>query len=128
VDALSMVVADFDQSAQSAGLTRDAALEQMTGTDFLARRRQDMERTIARHDRLRADLGALEAAPPLRRSALLHRFGDAETLHATASVYRPALPLTLGGLTFGLAGLVLGSGTASGLLRLLKRQRNNARA
>jgi hypothetical protein len=54
IEALSVVTADFDASAARAGLTRDEALAQMTGTDFLEDRRADMTRAFARLDRLTA--------------------------------------------------------------------------
>ncbi|MEO0388953.1 MAG: DUF2937 family protein, partial [Pseudomonadota bacterium] len=53
-DELARVVADFDASAAAVGLSRDAALAELQGTAFLARRQADMRRTIAREDRLTA--------------------------------------------------------------------------
>jgi len=49
VDALTTVVMDFDTSALAAGLGREAALAEMTGSDFLVARQSDMRRTFARH-------------------------------------------------------------------------------
>ncbi len=122
VDELARVVADFDASAAAEGLTRDAALAEMTGTAFVDRRRGDMARTIARHARLEADLAALRAAGPFTRALHPARFGDADLLQATAADFRPALPLTFAGVSFGGIGLVAGAlalSVLSTLLRLL---------
>ena len=45
IEALSTVAADFDASAARAGLTREQALAQIAGTDFLEDRRAEMTRT-----------------------------------------------------------------------------------
>ncbi|WP_254684706.1 DUF2937 family protein [Sulfitobacter sp. JL08] len=58
VDALGQVVADFDASAAAEGLTREQALAQMTGTAFVERRRDDMQRSFARHARLKRRSGS----------------------------------------------------------------------
>ncbi|MEL7345872.1 MAG: DUF2937 family protein, partial [Pseudomonadota bacterium] len=50
VDELSTVVADFDASALASGLTRQEALAQLSGTEFLDRRQADMTRTLTRYD------------------------------------------------------------------------------
>ena len=52
VDELRIVVADFDASAQAAGLTREAALADLSGSEFRDLRQGDMTRTIARYERL----------------------------------------------------------------------------
>lgn len=120
VDELSRVVADFDASAAAEGLSREAALAQMVGTDFVERRRQDMTRTIARHDRLDADLAALRGASPLARAAQPHRFTDPEIAARAWDEFRPAVPVTAEGLIFAGIGFVLGGALLSGLLALLR--------
>ncbi|SEN63217.1 Protein of unknown function [Pseudorhodobacter antarcticus] len=104
VDALTLVVADFDRSATANGLTRDAALDQLQGTAFLAARKTDTARMFARHERLAADLAFLRLASPMERIAMPHRLGDAETFAATWGDYQPALPLTVAGAVAGVLG------------------------
>ena len=116
VDALGRVVADFDASAAAEGLSRAAALAQMTGTPFLDRRRSDMEATFARHARLEADLAALTHASALGRAAHLATGLDRAVAREAYGAYQPALPVTTDGLLFGGGGFLGGLGLA-GLLR-----------
>ena len=104
VDALGKVVADFDASAASLGLTRDQALTQMRGTDFAEKRRADMVRTFARHDRLTADLIALEGRGPFMRAYYAAHFTDREIAQRAWTAFEPALPLTFASLLFALFG------------------------
>ncbi len=129
VDELSRVVADFDASAAAEGLSRDAALAQMTGTDFVERRRADMTRTIARAERLSADLEALRAAGPFTRAAHATRFTDPEIASRAWQDFKPAMPLTFEGAVFAGVGFLGGLGLLSGLLALLRwpfRRRQDA--
>jgi hypothetical protein len=119
VDALTLVVADFDKSAAANNLTRDAALAELQGTAFLTSRRADMQATFDRQQRLSDNLTFLRLAAPMERIAMPHRLADPETFAATWSDFRPALPLTPeGGLTAGI-GFLGGYGALSGLIALL---------
>lgn len=129
VDALSEVVSDFDASATAAGLTRDAALEQMTGTDFLDSRRADMTRTFRRHEKLQSDLKVLQGAGPFMRAYHGARLTDGDIAKAAWAAYKPALPLTFEGVIFAGVGCVIGALAVSliaGVLRLPFRQRKRA--
>jgi len=119
VDALGVVVADFDASAAAADLTRDVALAQMRGTEFLERRRGDMTRTIARHDALKGNLAALKNEGPFMRAYRLPRLTDARIARAAWEVYQPAVPLNFAGLIFGAVGLILGMVLVGVVLRVL---------
>jgi len=114
VDALSTV-----RSALAAGLGREEALQQMTGSDFLVARQADMRSTFARHARLADNLTVLRAATPLARLALPHRFADTATLSNTWSDFSPSMPLTSAGAVASAAGGVTGWAAAYGLLSLL---------
>ena len=119
VDALTAVVADFDASASRNGLTRDMALAEMTGTDFLADRQTDLRRSFADQERLQADLAELRAASPLQRLTMPQRMGDRETLAAAWADFRPAIPATLDGAVTAGVGYVAGWGLLAGLWSLL---------
>lgn len=112
VDALAEVVRDFDASALAAGLGREEALSQMTGTPFLSERQADMRATFARHARLGDDLLALRAASPLKRLAMPWRLTDRATARAAWSDFEPAVPLSAAGAVAG------GGGFLGGLLAL----------
>lgn len=119
VDALTVVVRDFDASAQKNGLSREEALAELQGTAFLDDRRQDLRRTFLRHARLSDNLVALREAGPLERLLMPQRLGDAETLAATWGDFRPAVPVTLDGLAAAGIGFLGGGLALSGLLSLL---------
>lgn len=119
VDALAQVVADFDASAAAVGLNRTQALAQMQGTAFLDSRRADMTRTFARHDRLAADLKALQGQGPFMRAYNLPRLTDSQIAQAAWGAYQPAVPLNFAGVTFGLVGFLLGGGLLGLVFRLL---------
>lgn len=108
VDALTRVVQDFDASATRAGLNRQEALAELSGTAFRDAHGQDMARAFTRLDRARADLQMLRLASPIERMALPHRLRDPETLAATWGDFSPAVPLTRAGLIAALIGFLLG--------------------
>ncbi len=119
VDALSEVVNDFDASAAAAGLTRPQALQQMEGSAFLEKRRADMEVTFERHAALQDQLVQFSDAGPFVRSYRLLQ-ADRGVVRATASLYRPALPLTTTGAIFALFGFLLAGGLLQSLIWLLR--------
>ena len=119
VQALDIVVADFDATAARSGLTREQALGQMTGTGFLEDRARDLRRTFARHARLGADYARLSEAAALERILMPHRLADAETFRGTLADFAPGMPLTLAGGVAAGAGFVGGWAAVAGLLALL---------
>ena len=120
VDALSEVVADFDTSAAAEGLSRSEALEQMTGTDFIERRRADMERTFDRHAILTEDLRLLAEAGPFMRAYHAARFTDGDVASAAWDAFQPAVPLNLTGAIFSGFGFFVGLITMSSLLAVIR--------
>ena len=120
VDALSEVVADFDTSAAAEGLSRSEALEQMTGADFIERRRADMERTFDRHAILTEDLRLLAEAGPFMRAYHAARFTDGDVASAAWDAFQPAVPLNLTGAIFASFGFLVGLITTSSLLAVIR--------
>jgi len=121
VDELSRVVADFDASARTLGLSREDALAQMVGTPFVERRRSDMTRTLARHTRLRDDLLALREASVLERVRMAPRLTDPEIAARAWDDFTPGVPVTAVGLGLAAAGFVAGWGLIALLLSVLMR-------
>lgn len=109
VDELTRIVDDFDSSAQAAGLTRAAALQELSGTAFLERRHTDMQHTIARYERLTQDLAALRGAGPFTRAANLPNMTDKEIAARAWQDFKPAVPLTFEGIIFSIVGFTLAS-------------------
>ena len=119
VDALGEVVADFDASAATAGLSRAEALAEMEGTAFLARRGADMGRTFTRFERLSTDLAVLQGNGPFMRAYYGSRLTDRDIARAAWSAYQPAVAVNFAGLVFAGAGFVLGVLGVGLLFRLL---------
>lgn len=120
VDALSVIVADFDRSAEANGLTRLAALNEMQGSAFLVARKADMQNVFVRFDRLSNNLAFLRLATPVERIAMPHRQADPDTFSATWADFRPALPLTVAGVVAAGIGFLGGWGGVSFLLSLVR--------
>ncbi len=104
VQALEVVVSDFETTAARSGLSREAALAELTGTAFLAERGQDMARTIDRYEGLQADYDRLTSASPFEKMLMPHRLADGETFRGTWGDYEPAVPLTTAGAVSTIAG------------------------
>ncbi|QCO54473.1 DUF2937 family protein [Pseudorhodobacter turbinis] len=126
VDALTLMVDEFDRSASANGLTRRAALDQMQGTPFLTARKADMERAFDRQARLSQNLTFLRLATPLERITMPHRMADRDTIRATWADFRPALPLTVAGAVAAALGFLGGWGAVRLLLWPLRKKRRAA--
>ena len=120
VDALSEVIADFDTSAVAEGLSRSEALVQMTGADFIERRRTDMERIFDSHAILTEDLKLLAEAGPFMRAYYVARFTDGDVTSAAWDAFQPAVPLNLTGAIFASFGFLVGLITTSSLLAVIR--------
>lgn len=118
-DVLQDIVADFDTDAAEAGLTREEALAELSGTAFLDERGDTMRRTIARAERVEANLTVLRLATPIERLMLPHRFDDMETLQATWSDFRPGVQMTSDGILFAVIGFLVGTLFSWSILSLL---------
>lgn len=126
VDELRVVVDDFDRSAASAGLDRDQALSQLTGTTFLDNRRADMTRTFTRFDRLQSDLDALQGGTAFTHLGHFTRFRDREIADRVFETFQPAIPISTAGLAFAGGGYLVGWGFLTGLFGLFGLRRRMA--
>ncbi|MEJ6401438.1 DUF2937 family protein [Yoonia sp. 2307UL14-13] len=107
-EALTLVVKEFDTTALEAGLGREQALEQMTGTPLLDGRQADMRRVFARHARLSENLTILREASPLQLLVLPHRMADGPTVQDVWADFVPAVPVSTAGVTAAGAGFLGG--------------------
>ncbi|MFG6560168.1 DUF2937 family protein [Sulfitobacter sp. 1A15299] len=112
---LANVVADFDASAQAAGLNREEAIARLRGSALLERRGLDLRRNFERHRRLEAAVPRLRSAGPFLRSYLLWRSPDAEALRATRQGFAPTAPRSRAEWLFAGLGFI----TGASLTRLL---------
>ncbi|MCF3974055.1 DUF2937 family protein [Paracoccus salsus] len=127
VDALERIAADFDTSAEKAGLSRDEALRDLAGSRFRDAHQADLRRAFRRLQRAQQDLTMLRRAGPVERMLLPHRLRDPQTLAATWGDFRPAIPVTVAGLAGAAVGFGLGWLVAA-LPGLFFRRRSEPRA
>lgn len=119
VDALTIVVNDFEASAMRSGMTRTQAFEQMTGTQFLADRQADMRRTFARHAVLSDNLATLREATAMSRLTMPLKLTELATFESTWADFQPAVPLSGAGIVAAGAGGTAGWGVTFALLALI---------
>ena len=120
-DALAQVTAEFDATAAKNGLTRDAALTTLTGSQVALDHQADLRIDFARSATLSENLTTLRQASPLARLTMPQRFGDAETLQATWADFRPAIPATSDGAVTAGIGYAAGWGGVALIWRVLSR-------
>lgn len=119
IDELASVVAKFDEDARSAGLNRTTAIETygQTNEPFLTRRGLSMEQAIVRLNRLKEHSARIDLSEPVLRPARILTEPDLVIARGTADDYEPAVPATMSGMIYGVAGLL--AGFALGMLILL---------
>ncbi len=121
VDELRAIVLAFDSTASAAGMTREEALADLSGSAFQSELQKSLAAQIGRYESLSADYAALRQAEPLARLGQLWRFADTDLARRTWQDFRPSVPVTADGLIF--AGIGFGGGwlALSLLLGLLAR-------
>jgi hypothetical protein len=111
VDELRAIVRDFDADARRNGLSRENGLARLESSSdrFAADRGGAQRRIVQRFERLEAQKAAMDAPDVASRVVAMVRGYDAEVGRGAMRDYRPALPLSLEGLFFGLVGFVAGA-------------------
>jgi hypothetical protein len=110
VDELRIIVDDFDRGAASFGLSREEALMRyaVSPDEFINDRGLSMRQTLARYDRLSADLAQLQQAGPVQRLQHLPRYLDSDVGARALENFQPGMPATGEALAWGLMGMSLG--------------------
>jgi hypothetical protein len=114
LDEIRGMVVRFDAEAVSQGLTPAEGVQRLEASSdpLVQKRGEDMERTMARADRLEAQMKAMTSAGPLGRLYILVRDFDPDVARAALDAYEPAAPLSLEALTTaGVVGLLGWSAT-----------------
>ena len=121
VDELRIIVADFDADAQKFGLSREEALHHyaVSPDTFLVARGTSMASTLARYAKLSAQLSDLAGADPWTRATHLNDYLDTQISAQALAAFKPAVPVTLEGAMWGLAGFALGYGALAAFLSFL---------
>jgi hypothetical protein len=121
VDELRVIVNEFELAATNFGLTRDEALAryQATGDDFIRGRGITMASIISRYEVLSTTLSQIQGATGWERFSHLPLYLDSEIGARALENYEPAVPLTVEGIVYALAGFMVGYLFISGLVRFL---------
>ena len=121
VDELKVITTDFDNAAKDAGLNREQALDRYEHSPdtFLAGRGTSMAQTFARYADLSATLEQLRGATAMQRLRMLPNYFDSDVGERTLDDFKPAVPVTIEGLLYAGAGLVIGYIIVSALYSLL---------
>lgn len=123
VDRLEEVVARFDEDAANSDMSRQEALDYCLADNRPAGGMSCLGRAtdVETYERYRAQLITLEDAGEWQRPIFLARNADPAVLESTLEQYKPAVPATLVGggyalagfaLLWGVVGLILGIVTA----------------
>lgn len=121
VERLEEVVERFDEDAARSGMDRDGALAYCLADErpdgaMSCRGRADDVAAYVRHAR---QLATLEAATEWERPILLARNHDREIVRSTLDAFRPAVPTTVAGGGYALAGFAFFWGVVSLVLGIL---------
>lgn len=123
VDELKITTERFDATAKDAGLTREEALGDLSGSEFRDQHGENIRDDFDRYERLSASLTLLRQERAAGRLALSYSAFDADTAKKAWDDFRPALPLTVEGGAFALGGFVGGFALISGLGALMPRRK-----
>jgi Protein of unknown function (DUF2937) len=110
VDELRTVVQQFDADARRNGLGREGGLLKLEQSQdrFLTARGESTRQMIRRFEQLQAQKAAMDAPDVLTRVGAMVKGYDPEIARRAMGDFRPAAPLTLEGLFFGLLGFLAG--------------------
>jgi len=121
VDELRVVTEEFDRAATEGGLTRAAAIDRYSASndEFLAGRGSSMTATFQRYDKLRETLAQIQNAGPIERFQSLPAYLDTDIGRRTLENYKPAVPVTMEGILYALAGFLLGFAMLSAVVKVV---------
>jgi len=123
VDELSKVVSAFDDAAAASNLSREEALGELSGTEFLDQRQADIRYTMGRFERLKADYENLRDATAMERLRYINGLTDRELIQNTWTDFRPAVPVTPDSAAFTGSGFLAGFLAIFGLSKLRRRRK-----
>lgn len=121
VDQLEQVVARFDEDAERSNMSRRQALafcqaDERPGDSMSCRGRAD---DVAAYERYSRQLTELQTAGEWQRPIYLARNVDRQIAESTLGEFRPAVPATVAGGGYALAGFALLWGLAAALLGIV---------
>ncbi|MEM1037987.1 MAG: DUF2937 family protein [Pseudomonadota bacterium] len=110
VEELKTVVADLDRDAAAVAISRAQALQQMSQSSdpFTRSRGESMTNTVTRFEALTQQQAQLRVSAPVWRPLVVFQSMDTKITSDAYSAFEPAVPLTVSGVFWGLAGALLG--------------------
>ena len=115
VDELSGIVEMFDSDAAALNMSREEALIDLAGGGAMASARAiSMQHVFDRHERLSNDLNVLRSDAVVKKAVNIWRMTDLDVAQKAWADFRPAVPLALDGIGFGVAGFLAGLGLVGG--------------
>jgi len=128
IDELATVVRHFDDDASAAGMDRASAIERYTRSadSFFVNRGTSMQTTINRWHDMSDHWRAIASSNPFSRLPVFLSGADQELIARTWSNYKPAIPTTIEGFAYSVAGFLCSHmlfGSIMALFRGRKRQK-----
>ncbi|MEO0368247.1 MAG: DUF2937 family protein [Pseudomonadota bacterium] len=110
IQELEHVVDKFAQDAEAVGMTTSSALQKLEESEheLFQRRGSSMRQHVDRYEVLVYQQAAFDSYAPIARPFAMLNGYDETTLINTWQIYRPAIPLTTEGASWGGAGAVIG--------------------
>lgn len=121
VDVLEEQVQTYRAAAAEQGISLEQYVDRFRANAdvVVADDGAQKERIIARHEQLDAMLKRIQGANAFERFNLLPQFFDTEIGGRTLDNFKPAVPVTVEGFAYAGAGMLLGYGLVSMLIRLV---------
>ncbi|MEO1397992.1 MAG: DUF2937 family protein [Pseudomonadota bacterium] len=110
VEELRTLVNDLERDAAAVSSSRATALEGMVRSSdpFTKARGESMTKTVARFESLTAQQGQLKTSAPVWRPLVVFKSLDQKIANDAYAEFEPAVPLTVSGLLWGIAGGLMG--------------------
>lgn len=108
VDEARRQVEQFRHAAEQSGVSLDKLISQTNAVSdpAVAKLGGVMTEATTRLQSLESSQAAIEHASALERPLVFIRNMDTDIAHATWSVFKPALPVTMEGIAYGIVGLI----------------------
>jgi len=124
IDELATVVRHFDDDASAAGMDRASAIERYTRSadSFFVSRGTSMQTTINRWHDMSDHWRAIAGSNPFSRLPVFLSGADKELIARTWNNYKPAIPTTIEGLLYSLAGFLCSHAIFGSVMALFRRR------
>ncbi len=128
LEELSTVVADFDRDAKASEMSRSEALTVMSHSkdQLIQNRARSMRKAINRFGYLTQQKAQLDKAGPLAGPLYVLQYPDQKLMSDAWADYKPAIPVTIAGATYGGFGALIFGFFARLFVLPFKRRENKS--